>query len=368
MVNITVGNKKIGDGEPIFIIAECGINHNGQLSMAKKLVEAAVEAGCSAAKFQTFEASQLYVPQAGNYRLHGKDIPIYDLHVKLKMPEEWIGELADFCKSQDIIFFSTPVSPECVDLIDPHVPLFKVSSYDMTYIPLIEHLNTKGKPVIFSTGASWMSEVAETVETLTVPYGIMQCVAKYPCPFKYANLNIMKTLKQAFDVPVGFSSNGFVDENGDIDTERVPARVAELRADIFETHITLDRKGESVDDFFAIEPHELKQMVAGMQTIRQEMDEIPFCDVGIDRELDGSPVRQPYDIEEYCRKFLFRCLFAKKDIAAGERFTPENVAVLRPGEYPKRGLESKYYKLITTKATARKAVKQWEAIDWSVIL
>ena len=366
MEKIKVGNRKIGEGEPIFFISECGINHNGQLSQAKKLIDVAVDAECSAAKFQTFRADAHYIPQAGKYHLNNKDIDIYELHERLSMPEEWLGELSDYCRQHDIIFFSTPADPKCVDLIDKYVPCYKVSSYDMTNRYLTDYLNTKGKPVIFSTGGAYLSEISETHESLTVPHAILHCIAKYPAPLKYANLAVMETLKRAFGVPVGFSSNGFVKENGEIDTKRIPYQVAVNGADLFETHITLDRKGESVDDFFATEPQELKEMVKTMQQIRESS--YLYDEEDIDPLILGSPIRKPYDIEEYCRKFLYKCLFAKKDIAQGERFTSENVAVLRPGEYPKRGLEPKYYELITTKATAKRAMKAWEAITWSEAL
>jgi len=369
---VKVGTRKLGRGEDIFFIAEIGINHNGDLNLAKKMVDAAAAAGCDAAKFQTFSAKALYIPseKSGTYKLMGKDIPIYDLHVKLEMPEEWVAELNDYCKQQDILFFSTPVDQSSVDLLERNgVPVFKVSSYDMTNIPLIKYLSTKRKPVIFSCGGAKMSEVAETADTLkeaNAPFAIMHCIAKYPAPYEYANLAVMDTLRKAFGVPVGFSDNGFADPSGKIDTGRVPLAAARLGADLFEIHTTLDRKLPGPDHGFATEPDELREMVKSMRKIR--------ADYNAGKRFDDDPVllgtsrREPYDIERYVRNFAYKCLFSTRKVAEGERLTKENVAVLRPGAFPQRGLDPKYYELVITKAKARKALDAWQPITWDSIL
>ncbi|MFH0737378.1 MAG: N-acetylneuraminate synthase family protein [Candidatus Micrarchaeota archaeon] len=372
MESLKVGNRKIGRGEDLFFIAEIGINHNGELALAKKMVDAAAAAGCDAAKFQTFTAKALYMPEerSGTYKLMGKDIPIYDLHVKLEMPEEWIGELQDYCRAHGLIFFSTPVDGACVDLLDRHgVPLFKVSSYDMTNIPLIRHLTTKKKPVVFSCGGADMAEVAETADMLRgahTQFAIMHCIAKYPAPYAYANLAVMETLRLAFDVPVGFSDNGFCDEAGKIDSGRVPMAAAKCGADLFEIHTTIDRKLPGPDHAFATEPDELKKMVADMRAIRAGYN----CGKRFQVEplLLGSSRRMTYEVERYVRDFAYKCLFSTKRIAEGERLTIENVGVLRPGAYPHRGLAPRYHELVVSKARARVPIEAWQPITWDTIL
>jgi sialic acid synthase SpsE len=373
MAIVKIGGRKMGPGEDLFFIAEIGINHNGELSLAKKMVDAAADAGCDAAKFQTFTAQDLYIARehSGTYSLMGRDIPIYDLHVRLEMPEEWVGELNDYCNDRGILFFSTPVAPHCADLLDRHgVPLFKVSSYDLTNLPLIRYLSMKKKPVVFSCGGARMSEVAETAEALAAaqtPFAIMQCIAKYPAPYKYANLAVMDTLRHAFGVPVGFSDNGFADENGHIDADIVPQAAAKMGADLFEIHVTLDRKLPGPDHGFATEPDELKAMVSSMRKIRADYNSGKRFDV--EPLLVGSGIRRTYDIEEYVRLFAYKCLYATRDIAAGEKLTSANVGVLRPGAaYKNRGLAPKYYDIIVSKGHATKPIAAWQPITWENIL
>ena len=369
---VKIGKAAIGRGEEIFFIAEIGINHNGELSLAKKMIEAAGAAGCSAAKFQTFTAKALYPPpeHSGSYSLMDREIPIYDLHAGLEMPEAWIGELSDFCKSHGLIFFSTPVDKGSADMLYRHgARLFKVSSYDMTNLPLVSHLAKKGKPIIFSCGGATMAEVAETADALSsagAQFAIMHCVAKYPAPYRYANLAVMETLRMAFGVPVGFSDNGFADESGSIDSGRVPLAAAKLGADLFEIHITTDRKLPGPDHGFATEPEELKGIVSGMRRIREEYNSGKRFEA--EPLLLGSPQRKTYDIEKYVRDFAYKCLFASREIGKGERLTEENVSALRPGACPKRGLEPKYYGLAVSSATARRRIGQWQPITWEDIL
>lgn len=368
---VSIGARKLGAGEQIFIIAEIGINHNQDLEMAKKLIDAAANAGCDAAKFQTFTAKALYVDRsfAGTYRLMGKNIPIYDLHVGLEMPHSWIPILQEHCDKWGITFFSTPVDRTSVDALDQcGVQVFKISSYDMTNIPLLQYVSTKGKPVIFSTGGATLGEVDETVQTLNeknTPFAIMHCIAKYPAPFRYANLAVMDTLRSAFGVPTGFSDNGFSDDTGRIDAGRVPVAASRAGADLFEIHITLDRKLPGADHGFATTPDELKTMVKEMRVARDVYNK--GIRTMIEPELWGSSIKQTYDAEKYVREFAYKCLFAIQDIKAGDKLTADNVGVLRPGEH-KRGIEPKYFDLLLQKGHAARAIAQWQPVTWDSVL
>lgn len=369
--SFSVAGRRIGPGAPIFVIAEIGINHNQDLDLARALIDSAAAAGCDAAKFQTFTADALYIDRAkaGSYSLMGKKIPIYDLHVGLEMPDSWIPELMRHCKKRGVLFFSTPVDARSADRLDREgVGLYKVSSYDMTNIPLVRHLAKKHKPVIFSTGAAALGEVEETAgifEAAGTPYAILHCVAKYPAPFANANLGVVGTLRSAFGVPTGFSDNGFVDANGRIDASAVPSAAAAVGSDLFEVHITLDRKLPGPDHGFATEPDELKSMVALMRRVRKEYNAgrrpvVPPL-------LLGSSRRIAYEHERYVRDFAFKCLFALREIPAGRRITARDVGVLRPGQY-KRGLDPRWYELVVGKAVARRRIPRWEPITWDRIL
>lgn len=367
----SVAGRRVGPGSPVFFIAEIGINHNQDLDLAKALIDSAAAAGCDAAKFQTFTADALYIDRAkaGSYSLMGKKIPIYDLHVGLEMPDAWIPELMRHCRKRGILFFSTPVDARSSDRLDrAGVELFKVSSYDMTNIPLIRHLAAKRKPVIFSTGGAALGEVEETAGILAAagtPHAILHCVAKYPAPFANANLGVMDTLRSAFGVPTGFSDNGFVDAKGRIDSTAVPAAAAAAGADLFEVHITLDRKLPGPDHGFATEPDELKRMVAVM---RRERSAFNAGRPGrVPELLRGSSRRVAYEHERYVRDFAFKCLFAVREVPAGRRITARDVGVLRPGQY-KRGLDPRWYDLVVGKAVARRRIPRWEPITWDSIL
>lgn len=218
---VDLGNYKIGGRDPIFIIAEIGLNHNQNLDMAIEMIDVAVNAGCSAAKFQTFQANEVYVQSAvaGNYNLMGKSIPIYSLHESLEMPEDWLYILKKYCDERKILFFSSPIGVHSADLLERvGVRALKISSYECTNVPYVRYLAKKGIPIILSTGACKLSEVERAVNIIEkegTPLAIMHCVTKYPAEFKSANLNAMHTLRNAFQTPIGFSDNGFVDENGE---------------------------------------------------------------------------------------------------------------------------------------------------------
>lgn len=366
---IQVGSKKIGKGEPLYFIAEIGINHDGKLEQAKKLIEVAAEAECDAAKFQLFTAKNMYVHKraAGTYALMGKKLAIYDLVASVELPSEWLPELIDFCKQHDILFFSSIFDFHSMDIANKAgMEFFKFSSYDCTNLPLLAEAVKTKKPLIVSLGGATMQEAAEAVETMQgAPFALMHCIAKYPAPLQYANLAVIDTLKRAFGCPIGFSDNGFVDENEKVDTYRIPEAAAAAGADVFEIHITTDRKLPGPDHGFATEPDELKKMVKNMQEKRQ--DYLSGKKMEIPPLLLGSPIRKTYDIEKYVRDFCYRKIYAIQDIKKGEGFSPKNIAILRPGESKEQGLESKYYPLLL-KSHASQPVKRWSAINWEHII
>lgn len=366
---IRISGKKLGAGQPLFTIAEIGINHDGQLARARKLIEVAATAGCDAAKFQLFTAENMYVHKAaaGTYELMDKKLAIYDLVASVELLPEWLPELMDHCKQHGILFFSSIFDFHSLRIADrAGMEFFKFSSYDCTNLPLLAAAAKTGKPSIVSLGGATLREAAEAAETMEgTPYAFLHCIAKYPAPLRYANLAVIDALKRVFGCPVGFSDNGFVHDDGRIDACLVPEAAAAAGADAFEIHITTSRKLPGPDHAFATEPDELKAMVKKMQEIRQ--DYLAGRPPPVNPLLLGSSIRTTYDIEKYVRDFCYRKIFATRAIKKGEKFSPKNIAILRPGEGRKDGLEPKYYPLLLKAHTAR-PVKQWETIRWEQVL
>jgi N-acetylneuraminate synthase len=266
MQNIQVGNKLIGPGQPVFVIAEAGVNHNGDLKLARALIDVAVEAGADAVKFQTFRAERLATPDApkAEYQVQttGNAESQFEMLRRLELSADAHRELQAYCHERGIIFLSTPFDEEAVDLLDESgVAAFKISSGDLTNSPLLEHVASKGKPVILSTGMSELSELIEAVSVLNTagcenPV-LLHCVSNYPADPAEVNLRAMQTMRSAFDVPVGFS-----DHTQGID---VALAAVALGACVIEKHFTLDRTMPGPDHRASLEPTELRELVRSIR-------------------------------------------------------------------------------------------------------
>ena len=281
---------------------------------------------------------------------------------------EMIQELNDYASKNKILFFSSPIGIEPLnDLDSAGVNLYKISSYEISNLPFLEEVASRQKPIIMSTGGAKLSEVEEALKTINKYHNnvsLMHCLIKYPAEFKDANLSIMETLKRAFDVPVGFSNNGFKNENDQIDYEEIPDTVSKLGADLYEIHITLDREMDGVDQGFSTEPKELKKMISLMNNNRANY--LKGQKPNVDQLLLGSSVKRTLEADEYVREFAYKCIFTTKSIKQGEIFTTQNIKTLRPGESP-RGLEPIFYSLIVGKAKANKDLDANHAINWEDI-
>src|SRR6266700_2247742 len=194
-LKIKIADRWVGDGHPCFIIAEAGSNHNGRLEQAFQLIDAAAGAGADAVKFQTFRAKTMYARTAGRVQYLKKlrlDKPVYDLIKSMEMPLSWIPKLAEHSRRKKIIFLSTPFDELTADRLEAYVPAYKIASYEMTHLPLIQHVARKGKPLIISTGAADPDEIRETVRAVQEAGNqllcLMQCTARYPAPLGSLNL------------------------------------------------------------------------------------------------------------------------------------------------------------------------------------
>lgn len=345
MPGFDIGGRRVGEGEPVFVIAEAGSNHDGDIDVAKELIDVASEAGADAVKFQTFRADRLYVEDSGYVDYLDDDRRIYDLIESIEMPYEWIPTLHEYCRERDLLFLSTPFDRRSVEELDRYIPAYKVASYTMSHHPFLEYLARKDKPIIMSTGAHTLGEIGESVDVLKRAgvdhLALLQCVAAYPTPLESINVRVVETLAEEFGTLTGLSDHT-------LDPVSAPVTAVALGASILEKHFTLDKSRDGPDHQFALEPHELDEMVTAIRNTEQAL---------------GTGDKTVLDIERELHRYARRAIHARRDISRGELLTEENVAVLRPGER-ERGLDPKFYDEVLGRTAARDISKD-EGIDWN---
>jgi len=335
MATVKIGGRWVGDGEPCFMIAEAGSNHDGKLEQAIRLIDVAASAGADAVKFQLFRADKLYTRNAGQSGYLNSAKPIYDIVNALEMPYEWLPKLMDYCRTKGLLFLSSVFDEDSADRLAPYVECFKIASYEMTHIPLIRYVGQKGKPVIISTGTADLDEIDGTVKEFNTTGNndliLMQCTAAYPAPLESLNVRAIATMKSKFGLPVGLSDHS-------IDPTLAPLIAVAVGANLIEKHFTLSRKLPGPDHRFAIEPDELHTMIRKVRNAELAL---------------GSGEKKMHSVESELRRFARRTIIAIRDIDAGEMFTKENIGVLRPGVLP-MGLPPKAYLTVL----GRRAKKQ----------
>ncbi len=323
---VKIGERSIGEGEPVFIIAEAGSNHNGDFEQALRLIDVAAKAKVDAVKFQLFRARTLYPKSAGQCDYLKIPQSIYDIISRMEMPYEWLPKLADHCRQHGVMFLSSVLDEEGVERLDPYVPAFKIPSYELTHLPLIQAAARRGKPVIVSTGVATLEEVVEMAtafrETDNEQLIVMQCTGTYPAPFESLNIRAMATLREALQVPIGYSDHSR-------DPLVAPLAATAAGAHLLEKHFTLGNTLPGPDHRFALEPAELRLMVQKVRETEQAL---------------GHAEKSVHQAELELRQFARRSIFALRRIEKGECFSKENVAVLRcgalapglaPKEYPR---------------------------------
>ncbi|MFQ5913476.1 MAG: N-acetylneuraminate synthase family protein [Nitrospinota bacterium] len=331
---IRVGGRWVGEGAPCFIVAEAGSNHNGNLDQALRLIDVAAEAGADGVKFQNFKADRIYPRSAGRADYLSDPRSIHSIIEEMEMPEDWVPRLADYCRERGIEFISSPFDESSADLLEPHVNVFKIASYELTHLPLVGHVSRKGKPIFLSTGAADLAEARRTVDAIR-SWGndqivVLQCTAAYPAPLDAINVGAMNALREATGLPAGLSDHSR-------DPIVAPVVAVALGACVVEKHFTLNNCLPGPDHRFAVEPQELAEMV---RRIRQA-----------ERSL-GHGRKEVLEEETELRAFARRSVFAIRDIAAGETFTPQNIAVLRKGKLT-GGLEPRALPDLMGRRTAR---------------
>lgn len=283
--------------KPCFIIAEAGINHNGDVRLAKKLVDVAVSSGADAVKFQTFKTEELTSENIEAIK-------------KLELSDKDHYELSDYCKQKGIIFISTPLDNGSVDLLDKiGVPMFKIASCDLDNLPLLKYIAKKGKPIILSTGMGTITEVGEAIDAIKSTGNdnitLLHCVSVYPP--KEIDLRAIQTLSDAFKLPVGYSDHTI--------GISVPLGAVALGAKVIEKHFTLDKKMEGFDHAVSANPEELKALIVGIREIEKSL---------------GTGIKEPTKEEIKKKKSFRRSIVANTNIKKGEVITEKMVSMKRP--------------------------------------
>jgi N-acetylneuraminate synthase len=317
MKDIKIANQFIGKGRPAFVLAEAGVNHNGDLDLARKLIEAAAEARASAIKFQTFKAANLATKDApkANYQMETTSAgeSQHDMLRRLELSAAAHTELIAHCKKHQLLFLSTPFDEESADLLETlGVPAFKISSGEITNIPFLEHIARKRKPILLSTGMADMSEVETAVRRIRAQGNddivLLQCVSNYPADPADVNLRAMATMASACNTLAGYSDHT-------LGNEASLAAVA-LGACVIEKHFTLDRKLPGPDHKASLEPDELKALVRSIRIVEATL---------------GNGIKKPAPSEENTRQVARKSLVAASDLVAGTRLKQDMIAIKRPG-------------------------------------
>lgn len=348
--NIRIGNRMIGPVYPTYFIAEIGGNFDGSIDKAKRLVDAAKEAGADCAKFQTFTAETI-VSEGGfsKMTLHGVHgswgRKVSEVFKDVEFPIEWHQEIADYCKSVGIDFSTSPYFKEAVDLCaDMRLPFIKIGSGEITWLEMLDYIAGKGIPIMLATGDATMSEIDEAVRTIEKAGNkdlvLMQCITNYPSKIDSANVNVLKTYQDAFDCLTGYSdhSPGHV----------VALASVVLGGRVIEKHFTLNKMDKGPDHPHSMEPEEFRFMVDSIREVERAM---------------GSTRKEVVEEESETVFVQRRCLYAKRNLKAGQVIADEDIDVLRPA----LGIPPKYKSLIIGKKV-NKDIPARDPIFWEDII
>jgi len=326
--------KKINDTDRAFIIAEAGVNHNGDIDLAKKLIDCASDVGADAVKFQTFKTEKLVTRNASKaeYQMEstGTLESQFDMLQRLELSAESHSLLFDYCTKKDILFMSAPFDPESADFLNQlGIKIFKVPSGELNNLSLLEHIAQFSKPIIVSTGMSTLGEVSKAVNVLnkySAQFALLHCVSNYPANPDEMNLRAMQTMREEFDVPIGLSDHTLGIE--------IPLAAVSLGACIIEKHFTLDKTLNGPDHKASLDPDELKAMI---QSIRK-----------IERAF-GNGEKIPSQSEEAISKVARKSIVAACEISKDEVFSQENITLKRPGT----GLSPEFWEDVIGKKAKR---------------
>ena len=305
-----------------FVIAEAGVNHNGDPELARRLIDSAAGSGADAVKFQTWRTEKLVTraaPLAGYQARSGADSSQFDMLKRLELPSAAVVRLKEYAEDRGILFASTPDEEESADFLDSlDVPFVKIGSPEVTNLPFLRHVARSGRPLILSTGMSEMAEVREAVSAIKAEGNeqivLLHCVSSYPAPLDEANVRAMAALAEEFDVPVGFSDHT-------LGTAASFAAVA-LGARVLERHLTLDRALPGPDHAASLDPDQFAALVTGIREVEVAL---------------GDGVKRVTESELDAQKTMRRVVVARRSLRAGTTLDADDVELLRAG--PGVGIE-----------------------------
>ncbi len=340
--------RTVGTGEPVFVIAEAGVNHNGDVALARRLVDAAAECGADAVKFQTFNVDALLTreaPKAG-YQVEttGEGESQRDMLARLELGADRLGELRDRAAKHGLVFFSAPFDEASADVLEAlDVALFKVPSGEITNLPLLRHVAAKRRPIILSTGMASLDEVGEALAAIRAagdpPVAVLHCLSAYPAPAGEVNLRAMDSLAARFDCPVGFSDHT-------LGIEVAVAAVAR-GATIIEKHLTLDTSLPGPDHRASLDPAEFRAMVKAIRVVESAL---------------GDGVKRAMPSELDTRRVARKSLVAARALKAGERVEAGDLLSKRPGTGISPAELPRVVGLRLTRDMAVDEVIPWEAL------
>ena len=344
---LRIGDRRVGGEAPCFVIAEAGANHNRDLSMARELIDVAVDAGADAVKFQTYSAETLYSKKTPRFSylegVSAKDT--WDLIKEIELPREWQGELSAYAAKRGIFFLSTPFDHRAVEeLAALSVPAYKIASFEIVDLALISHAAAKGRPMIISTGLASYEDIADAVETCASTGNrdivLLQCASLYPAPAARMNLRAMATMRRAFAVPTGLSDHS-------LGIHMAAAAVA-LGAKVVEKHFTLDRSLPGPDHPFAVEPGELKEMVRHIREVEAALGD----------GLKLGPAPEEQEMHQKAR----RSLVASRAIPRGAVIDRSMITIKRPGY----GIRPKLIDLLVGRV-AKVDIEEDTVLTWDLV-
>ena len=347
-MELKIGNKSIGNNNPVFIIAELSANHLQNFDLAVDTIKTIKESGADAVKIQTYTPDTITIDSDNEYfQIHQGTLwdgkTLYQLYKEAYSPWEWQPKLKEIAEELGLVFFSSPFDRTAVDFLEEmNVPAYKVASFEITDIPLVEYIASKGKPVILSTGIARLADIEEAVNACkrmgNKQIALLKCTSAYPAPLEEINLRTIPNLADTFNTIVGLSDHTL--------GISVPIASVALGTKIVEKHFILDRNLGGPDATFSMEPDEFRSMVEAVREVEKALGTINY-----------------YLTEKTKKSREFsRSLFVVEDIKAGEFLTEKNIRSIRPGF----GLHPRYFSQIIG-MKARNDINKGTPLDWSLI-